>query len=96
MYKIKLNFFINNKYERLEIWITKKQLEGILGFRNNPELSDKLVTVEGSGIWFAPKDILFIEELDETSAWWQSQAPQYYCENLEKENEESIGTNWPG
>lgn len=85
MYCVKLDYFINAKYERPEIFVTEKQCESLVELRNDPETADKLVTVEGSGIWFSPKQILSITELDEESSWWKNNAPDYYFENAQKE-----------
>ena len=85
MYCVKLNFFINHNYQRPELFVTKKQLENLIALRNNDETKDKLILIKGSGFWFAPKDILCIDELDSDSAWWQDNAPDYYFQNLKLE-----------
>lgn len=85
MFIIKLNFFINNKFERVEIYVTKKQMECIVEMRNNPDEKDKMLSVAGSGIWFSPKDILYITEVDSDSAWWREQAPEYFCNNFNRQ-----------
>lgn len=85
MYCITINCFINGKYERPEVYATKKQMEQIVELRNNPTTRDYLVTIDGSDFWFSPKDILFVNKLDIASSWWQSQAPEYFVKNYEKE-----------
>lgn len=81
MYCVKLDYFLNGKYERPELFVTSKQCEKLVELRNNPDTADKLVTISGSGFWFSPKQILSIMELDDESAWWKDNAPNYYWRN---------------
>lgn len=83
MYCAKLNYFINNRYERPEIWLTPKQYGLIIEMRNDTKLRDNLINVQGSGITFSPKDIAWIDYIDKDNAWWKENAPAYLWENID-------------
>ena len=85
MYLVKMNYYADKKFNRPEFFVTEEQLDQLIELRNDDNTKDKLITIEGTGYWFAPKDILAIDELDEGSAWWQHEAPDYYWNNLKKE-----------